>query len=119
MIDEAHLKAIRAVREQLRAFLPVIAKISAAIDEDVCLMPERLWWTEIEDEHNAVSCSLDNVEDHIDEALEEIAKVTGEDEPELARWMPPLPDKLPSSREEVFAARRARAAEIKASRSQK
>jgi hypothetical protein len=119
MIAEAHMQAIRAVREQLRALKPVIDGISAAIDEDVCLLPERLWWTEIEDEHSAVAVSLDSVEEHIDDALDEISKVTGEDEPEIdyKRWFPPLPDKLPS-KEEAFEARRIRAARIKASRGQ-
>jgi hypothetical protein len=117
MIDDAHLQAIRAVREQLRALNSVLARISAAIDADVCLLPERLWWGEIEDDHNAVAVSLDEVEDHIDEALGEIAKVTGEDEPELKAFLPPLPDRA-LTQEEIFAARRVRAARIKTERSQ-
>jgi hypothetical protein len=115
MIDEKHMAAIRAAREQLRGLQTVLDGISTAIDEDVCLLPERLWWTEIEDEHNAVAVSLDEVNDHIDEALGEIAKVTGEDEPELASFMPLLPAKL-LSKEEAFEERRARAARIKADR---
>ena len=65
---------------------------------------------------HAPSCSLEEVEDHIDEALREIAKVTGEDEPDLSAFLPPLPAKA-MTEEEVFAARRVRAAEIKAGRS--
>ena len=103
------------MREKLRGLKSVLDEIARGIDEDVTLLPERLWWTEIEDEHNAVAVSLDEVNDHIDEALGEIAKVTGEDEPELPNFMPPLPFKMPS-KDEVFAARRDKAGVIRAQR---
>ena len=115
MIDDKHMAAIRAVREKLRGLTSVLDAIERDIDEDVTLLPERLWWTEIEDDMHAVACALEEVADHIDEALGRIAEVTGEDEPELAPFMAPLPDKLPS-RDEVFAARRDKAAAVRAQR---
>jgi hypothetical protein len=115
MIDDKHMAAIRAVREKLRGLQSVLDEITHAIDEDVTLLPERLWWTEIEDDHHTVCCALDNVAEQIDEALSSIAEITGEDEPELANFMPPLPLKLPS-KEQVFAARRDKAVAIRAQR---
>jgi hypothetical protein len=115
MIDDKHMAAIRAAREKLRALTAVFDAIGQAIDEDVVLLPERLWWTEIEDDHHTVCCALDNVAEQIDEALSSIAEITGEDEPELKLFMLPLPNKRPS-KDEVFAARRDRAAAIRAHR---
>jgi hypothetical protein len=115
MIDDKHMNTIRAVREKLRGLTSSIDEITHGIDEDVCLLPERLWWSEIEDEHHAVAVSLEEVADHIDEALSAIAEITGEDEPELANFMPPLPLKMPS-KDEVFAARRDKAVAIRAQR---
>jgi hypothetical protein len=115
MIDDKRMNEIRAARGKLRELQSVFEGIALSIDDDVTLLPERLWWTEIEDDMHAVSNALDAVDQSFDEALSSIAEITGEDEPELANFMPPLPFKLPS-KEEVFVARRNKAAVLRAQR---
>ena len=81
MIDEARMQAIRDARDKLRELMAVFNDIDRQLDEDVCLLDERLWWGEIEDDIHTVSTAMESVYQHINSTLGDIAEVTGEDEP--------------------------------------
>ena len=114
MIDDKHMNAIREAREKLRELKSIFEKIARAIDDDVILLVERLWWTGIEDDMHVVGIALDAVDQSLDEALGSIADVSGEVELKLAKPKP-LPLRLPT-REEAFATRRDKAAVLRAQR---
>jgi hypothetical protein len=115
MIDEKHMNAIRDGRAKLRELKLVFDKIWCTTQEDILLLSERHWWTEIEDDMSETVIALEDIEQSIIDALEKIAEITGEDETQPEPRYAPLPVKLPT-KEQVFAQRRTQAAAIRRSR---
>ena len=120
MINQQHMDAVRKAVLNLRDLKLVLEAVEHEIDDDRTLLPEHRWRTAIDDDMIEVCVSLDAAILQIDEALDSLAEVTGEEgngfeaEQQSAN-LPPLPRVRPTH-EEVDARRREEAALIRARR---
>ena len=114
MLTDKQMTTLRKLAVRLRELKPyLLDRISAEVDEERTLLPERLWRGEIDDEASTISCALDFAVVALDDAIGHIAEVTGEDTPSgPRREPPPLPDKLPTY-EEIDVHRRMEATAIR------
>jgi hypothetical protein len=113
MLNDKQMTTLRKIAVRLRELKPYLDRIGAEVDDERTLLPERLWRSAIDDEACAISVSLDFASGAIDEAVDYIGEVTGEDKPpQPRREPPPFPNKLPSY-EEIDAQRRREATAIR------
>jgi hypothetical protein len=82
----------------LRQAKAIVEAVRDAADEEQANLPERLRSTEIEDAAESSSIVLQNAARSVESALEDIAEVTGEDDPTPPPRAEPLPETRPPRR---------------------
>jgi hypothetical protein len=118
MPNEQRMIVLKKISVRLRELMPIVSRIEREIDEDRVLLPERLWRSQIDDDEGCAVGALQFAWQSINDAVEHIAEVTGEDPPpKISVPRTPLPDVLPTM-EEVDEERREYADSIRHMRSQ-
>jgi hypothetical protein len=88
MPNDQQMITLRKIAVRLRELKPVLERISAEVEREQHVIPERLRRSEIDDEACAICGALSFAVASLDDTVGHIAEVTGEDEPPPDRRRP-------------------------------
>jgi hypothetical protein len=109
-MNAQHLTALREAAKALRKVKADIEAVLTAMENERTLLPERLWRTPVDDDMIETEVSMGELVGGLNDALESLTQIMGEDEPleDNSPRYAPLPEVLPTH-EQVDERRRAAA----------
>lgn len=108
-MNAEHVAALRESAKALRKVKADIEAVLAALENDRTLLHERLWRSAVDDDMIETEISIGDLVGGLDDALESLAQIMGEDEPFEAAATPRYAPLVLPSYEQVDEQRRAAA----------